>query len=113
MAAGKAGLESLPYFADELLAQGIPQLAPWGADHSHEQNERLNSATRERRDGPWKTLYDIGNNLGSSDIGFTMQPEMVVTRRLLHRVNPLAMTAGLADSPAQLAAWCHGGIWQH
>ena len=113
MAAGKAGLESLPYFVDELLAQGITQLAPWAADHNQEQIERLNNATQERRAGPWKNVYDIGDHLGASNLGTIMQPDMVPTNRLLQRVNPLAAEAGLADSPAQLAAWCRGGIWQH
>lgn len=113
MAAGKAGLESLPYFVDELLAQGIPQLAPWGADHSNEPIATLNRVTQERRAGAWKRVYDIGNNLGASDLGTIMQPDMAAAQRLLRRVNPLAAATGLADSPAQLAAWCRGGIWQH
>ena len=108
MAAGKAGLESLPYFVDELLAQGITQLAPWAADHNQEQIERLNNATQERRAGTWGKLYGIG----ASDLGFHMQPEDAATQRLLREINPHAEN-GLADSPAQLAVWCRGGIWQH
>ena len=41
MAAGKAGLESLPMVVDECIVQGIPVLAPWAVDHSQEQINRL------------------------------------------------------------------------
>ncbi len=47
MAAGKAGLESLPYFVDEFLAQGVEQLAPWAIDHSDEDLvSRVNHSCR-------------------------------------------------------------------
>lgn len=110
MAAGKAGLDSLPYFVDELMVQGIRQLAPWAGDHSEEQIEELRKVTQDRRDGNWKTLHSIGN----ADPGYKMELDLDANRRLVERVNPLAAQAsGLADSPAQLAAWCRRQIWQH
>ena len=110
MAAGKAGLDSLPYFVDELLSQGIRQLAPWAGDHSEEQIEELRKVTEDRRNGSWKVLHSIGN----ADPGYRMEPDLISNRNLLARINPLAAEAsGLADSPAQLAAWCRRQIWQH
>lgn len=106
MTAGKAGLESLPHFVDEFLAQGITQLAPWAADHNFEQIDKLNQATLERRAGPWKVIHDIGDSLGASDLGTHMQLDMAASQRLVRRINPHAAEAQLADSPAQLAAWC-------
>ena len=105
MSAGKAGLESLPYFVDELLAQGITQLEPWAADHNTDQIVRLNLVTEERRAGPWRDLYGSGD----SDLGVLLQPETAATN-LLQEVNPHATDMRLADSPAQLAAWCRNRI---
>ena len=60
MAAGKAGLESLPFFVDELLAQGIPQLAPWAIDHDQDEIDSLVSRTRGRVRGDWSGIFNIG-----------------------------------------------------
>ena len=107
MAAGKAGLESLPFFVDELLAQGIPQLAPWAIDHSQDQIDELHDRTRERVAGSWKDLFDIG----VWPPGITMDTDTGPNRRLLQLENPLATEAmELADSPAQLGAWCRRNI---
>ena len=109
MAAGKAGLESLPYFVDELLAQDITQLSPWAVDHSTQQLDELQDATREKRIGVWRKVYEIG----AGEPGALMRSDMVPNQRLLKRINPLASDTGLADSPAQLAAWCRLNIRQH
>ncbi len=103
MAAGKAGLESLPMFVDELMAQGIPQLAPWAIDHSQDQIDYLGDMTRNRVIGSWKGLFEIG----VSPPGITMDTDTTPNRRLLTLINPWAaeMTE-VADSPAQLGAWC-------
>ncbi len=112
MAAGKAGLECLPYFVDELLAQGIPQLAPWAADHMQEQINTLNVMVQERRSGPWQKIYQIGSP--NTRIGIVLTPDEVQSKRLLGRVNPLsAETTALADHPALLAAWCRINIGQY
>lgn len=108
MAAGKAGLESLPYFVDELLAQGITQLAPWAADHTDGQIEKLNRDIQEQRSGRWRGIY----GLGDAQLGVTMQPNALAPQNLLHLVNPLAVENSLANSPAQLAAWCRWNIQQ-
>ena len=105
MSAGKAGLESLPYFVDELLAQGITQLEPWAADHNMEQLDQLNEVTAERRAGAWRELHGSG----ASDLGVLLQPETAATN-LLQEINPHATDTRLADSPAQLAAWCRNSI---
>lgn len=108
MAAGKAGLESLPYFVDELQAQGITQLAPWAADHTDGQIEKLNRDIQEQRSGPWRDIYGIGD----ASLGVKMQPNALAPQNLLRLVNPLVDADGLANSPAQLAAWCRWNIQQ-
>ena len=103
MAAGKAGLESLPIFVDELMAQDISQMAPWAADHSQEQIDQLRAMTQEQMNGPWQSLFEIG----ISAPGTTMDTDTAPNRRLLLLENPEAAKATeLADSPAQLGAWC-------
>ena len=103
MAAGKAGLESLPFFVDELMAQGIPQLAPWALDHSQDQIDQLKAMTQERVAGNWRSLFDIG----ISSPGISMGADVAANRRLLQLENPLAAEAiELADYPAQLGVWC-------
>ena len=120
MAAGKAGLESLPIFVDELMAQGIPQLAPWAIDHSQDQIDELRAMTWERVKGSWQSLFGIG----VSAPGITMDADTAPNRRLLLLENPLAAEATeLADSPAQLGVWCRRqlgaicrdteNIWEH
>ena len=108
MAAGKAGLESLPYFVEELLAQGITQLAPWAADHTDEQIEKLNRDTEGQRSAAWRDIYEIGD----APLGVKMQPNAPAPKALLSLVNPLVVEDGLANSPAQLAAWCRWNIQQ-
>ena len=112
MAAGKAGLESLPFFVNELLAQGITQIAPWAADHNIEQITRLNQVTKDRRAGHWKVIHDIGNSLGAGDLGNHMNLDTAASQRLVRRVNPHAADTALAASPAQLAAWCRQLGWR-
>ena len=103
MAAGKAGLESLPFFVDELMAQDIPQLAPWALDHSQDEIDKLHAMTQERVAGSWQSLFEIG----ISPPGIIMDTDTAPNRRLLQLENPLAAEATeLADSPAQLGVWC-------
>ncbi len=116
MAAGKAGLESLPFFVDELMAQGIPQLAPWAIDHMEEDGgktdiQRLKENTQGRLEGDWKAIFD----LKGSPPGLEMAVTGLDVRVLLQRVNPLAVTSSihLADSPAQLGVWCRLNIETH
>lgn len=110
MAAGKAGLESLPFFVDELLAQGIPQLAPWAIDHDQDEIDRLVTRARERVRGDWSAIF----NIGVSPPGSHMDADTASNRRLLQQINPLAAEATeLADSPAQLGAWCRRQIRQY
>ena len=110
MAAGKAGLESLPFFVDELLAQGIPQLAPWAIDHDQDEIDSLVSRTRGRVRGDWSGIF----NIGVSPPGSRMETDTSLSRRLLEQINPLAAQATeLADSPAQLGAWCRRQINQY
>lgn len=113
MAAGKAGLESLPYFVDELIAQGIPQLAPWARDHTETTGSKtdidlLKEKTQGRLSEDWKSIY----GLEDTPPGVPMNVIGDNIRVLLHRVNRLAVKASLrlADSPAQLGAWCRVNI---
>lgn len=101
MAAGKAGLESLPFFVDELLAQGIPQLAPWAIDHSQDQIDELQDRTQERVAGAWKDRFEIG----VSPPGITMDTDTGPNRRLLQLENPraaVAMELASASAVAEL-----------
>ena len=112
MAAGKAGLESLPYFVDELQAQGITQLAPWAADHSVEQIDALEDMVRQRRVEDWGKIFQIGSS--DTKIGIPLHPDTGPSKRLLNRVNPTAAdSTQLADHPALLAAWSRINIWEH
>ena len=115
MAAGKAGLESLPIFVDELMTQGIEQLAPWAADHLELSGgktdlQRLQEKTKSRK-AEWKGIFE----LGGSTPGIEMQVGGIAVKVLLGRINPRAVDDAiqLADSPAQLAAWCRLNINQH
>lgn len=115
MAAGKAGLESLPFFVDELMTQGIPQLAPWALDHLEESGgktdlQRLHEKTRDRLDGDWKGIFDLRGSAPGTEMHVTRDD----VRVLLEAVNPLAADDAmrLADSPAQLGAWCRIHIEQ-
>ena len=113
MAAGKAGLESLPFFVDELLAQGVDQLAPWAIDHSPEQLDGLRRQTEELVQGVWRTSRKIFE-IGSSPPGSPMHADSASNRRLLQQINPLAaQVTELEDAPAQLGAWCRRQIRQH
>lgn len=115
MAAGKAGLESLPIFVDELMAQGIEQLAPWAADHvelavGKTDLWRLQDETKGRQ-SEWKGIFE---HVGSTP-GIEMQVASIAVKVLLGQTNPRAVDDAiqLADSPAQLAAWCRLNINQH
>ena len=113
MAAGKAGLESLPYFVDELLAQGFAQLEPWAIDHSPEQRENLQKATEELYRGAWRNSRNIFD-IGASPPGIGMSADSAINRRLLQQINPLAArVTELADAPAQLGAWCRRQLRQY
>ena len=75
---------------DELLAQGIPQLAPWAIDHSQDQIDELQDRTQERVAGAWKDLFEIG----VSPPGIiTMETDTGPNRRLLQLANHWAAVA--------------------
>ena len=113
MAAGKAGLESLPYFVNEFLAQGIDQLAPWAIDHSPDQLDRLRRDTEELVQGTWRTSRKVFE-LGSSPPGSPMHTDSASNNRFLTQINPLAATiVELEDAPARLGAWCRRQIRQY
>ena len=116
MAAGKAGLESLPIFVDELMAQGISQLAPWAADHMEETGgktdlQRLQDKTKSRLDEDWKGIFDLEGAVPGIEMHVTGSNVKV----LLQNINPSAAEDAihLADSPAHLGAWCRLNIEQH
>ena len=110
MAAGKAGLESLPFFVDELLAQNIPQLEPWAIDHAQQQREKLRSETEELISGRWTKIQGIR----SSSLARPISYDGTANRRLVRQINPLAANVGsLADCPTQIAASCRRQINEH
>ena len=104
MAAGQAGLKSIPYFVDEFIARRIRQLAPRPFDHDNAQIEELDSEFR----ATWtnETLYGMG---GSRNLATKMDLDDVSIHRILGGTNLIEaneMGATLHDSPARLAAWC-------
>lgn len=110
MAAGKAGLESLPFFVDEMLAQDIPQLEPWAIDHAGRQREQLRSETEASINGRWAKIRGIR----SSSLARPISYDGTANRRLVQQINPLAANVGsLADCPTQIAAACRRQINEH
>ncbi len=110
MAAGKAGLESLPFFVDELLAQDIPLLEPWAIDHSPDQRQTLHGQTEGLISGRWTKIRGIQ----SSDLARPMSYDSTANRRLVRQINPLAADVGqVADCPTQIAAFCRRQISEH
>ena len=104
MAAGQAGLKSLPYFIDEFIARGIPQLAPRPFDHDNGQIEELDGEFRAN----WTNdvLYGMGD---SRQLATKMDLDDVSIARILREINPIEaeeMGSTLHDSPARIAAWC-------
>lgn len=96
MAAGKAGLEAMPYFVSEFIGQGYSWLPPLGLDHDETV---IGEAIRHTNE------LVGGNKLG--EICRRIEPERNGRADfLLNAVNPQSIGAGLADSPARLAAWC-------
>ena len=107
MAAGKAGLDSLPFFVDELLVQNIPQLEPWAMDHAEPQRQKLHAQTEGLFNGRWTEI----KGLQSSDLARPMSYDSTANRRLVQLMNPLAKDAGtVADCPTQIAAFCRRQI---
>ena len=104
MAAGQAGLKSMPYFVDEFIARGIPQIVPRPFDHDSVQIQGLDKEFRDN----WTNniLYGMGD---SRQLATKMELDDVSIARILNGSNPIAaaeMGATLHDSPARLAAWC-------
>ena len=104
MAAGQAGLKSIPYFVDEFIARGIPQLTPRPFDHDNGQIEELDGEFRAN----WTkdVLYGMGE---SRQLANKMDLDDVSIARILGVINPIEaeqMGSTLHDSPARLAAWC-------
>ena len=104
MAAGQAGLKSMPYFIDEFIARGIPQLAPRPFDHDNGQIEGLDKEFRDT----WTNavLYGMGE---SRQLATKMDLAHPDIPRILSGINPIAtdeMGSTLHDSPDRLAAWC-------
>ena len=104
MAAGQAGLKSIPYFVDEFIARGIPQLTPRPFDHDNAQIQELDSEFRAN----WTkdVLYGMGE---SRQLANKMDLDDASIARILGAINPIEaeqMGSTLHDSPARLAAWC-------
>ena len=104
MAAGQAGLKSMPYFVDEFIARGIPLLAPRPFDHDNQQIQLLDGEFR----ATWtnEVLYGMGE---SRQLATKMDLEDVSIARILSGINPIVANetaSTLHDSPARLAAWC-------
>ena len=108
MAAGKAGLESLPFFVSELHNRGIQQLPPFAIDHSqHEIDALIRAVDQLHNDSEGQSPFD--------DLAcITIQTDIPAINRLVKRINPRAEASSkLADSPSHLAVWCRTQIWQY
>ena len=104
MTAGQAGLKSMPYFVDEFIARGIPQLAPRPFDHDNQQIQLLDGEFR----AAWTSekLYGMGE---ARQLASKMDLEDVSIAHILSGINPIVANetaSTLHDSPARLAAWC-------
>ena len=104
MAAGQAGLKSIPYFVDEFIARGIPQLAPRPFDHDNTQIQLLDQEFRDTWNN--SVLYGMGE---SRQLATKMDLDDSSIPRILNGINPISadeMGVTLHDSPDRLAAWC-------
>ncbi len=101
MAAGKAGLEALPYFVKEFNAQGYRQLVPLGLDHINTEAVVTNSRIKEM-------AWMFGSNPEELiEVCEIIQPETNRTLALLNETHPTVKEKTvLADSPACIGAWC-------
>ena len=104
MAAGQAGLKSIPYFIDEFIARGIPQLAPRPFDHDNVQIQELDKEFRDT----WTNavLYGMGE---SRQLATRMDLNDASIPPILKGINPIAsqeIGSTMHDSPSRLAAWC-------
>ena len=103
MAAGKAGLESLPYFVDECIEAEIPQLEPFAIDHSREAVNDIKLKTQEKTQdgGCWrKNIFNM-----SREFTQVLENERLESRDIVKEINPAAASQdSIADCPANIAA---------
>lgn len=103
MAAGKAGLESLPYFVDECVEANIPQLEPFAIDHSREAVNDIKLKTQEKTQdgGCWrKKIFNM-----SREFTQVLENERLESRDIVKEINPAAASNdSIADCPANIAA---------
>lgn len=110
MAAGQAGLKSIPYFVDEFIARGISQLVPRPFDHENDQIQALDSEFRTN----WTkdVLYGMGE---SQQLATRIDLEHPDIPRILGAINPIVAekeetSSEVNDSPARLAAYCRAAL---
>lgn len=104
MAAGQAGLQSMPYFIDAFIERGIPQLVPRPFDHDNSACHDLDSQIRENWNN--ETLYGMGD---SRQLASKMELDDDSILMILEGINPIVaaeQASTMHDSPARLAAWC-------
>lgn len=103
MAAGKAGLESLPHFVDECIEAEIPQLEPFAIDHSREAVNDIKLKTQEKTQdgGLWrKTIFNM-----SREFTQVLENERLESRDIVKEINPAtASHDSIADCPANIDA---------
>ena len=103
IAAGQAGLKSMPYFIDEFINMEIPMIEPYAIDHSSEQIAELQAETIDRikDQGPWATtIYSMGDS-----IGVTLEASDTEVRDAVQAINPkVDINQNVADAPAYIAA---------
>ena len=103
VAAGQAGLKSLPYFVDEFISMEIPMIEPYAIDHSSEQIAELQEETmgKIKDQGLWAaSIYSMGES-----IGVTLEASDTEVRDAVQAINPrVDVDQNVADAPAYIAA---------
>ena len=98
MSAGKAGLESLPYFVDECIEANIPQLEPFAIDHSREAVKDIKLKTQEKTQdgGRWrKKIFNM-----SREFTQVLENERLESRDIVKEINPSRTAAAAAPCAA-------------
>lgn len=99
VAAGKSGLEALPWFVKEFKGLGYRLLDPLGLDHDEDTiGQTLEYIKRV-----------VGEDLDDK-VCRRFQMESGPADYLLRNINPEAHKRGMEDNPARIGAWCRAQL---
>lgn len=114
MAAGKAGLDALPYFVQAFgsVENSYPQFVPFALDHDMSPGSVLENVTSRTREvigeEAWRRLYRASGDFG---VQITDQDGRIAP--LLNKINKSVLQEQIADSPARMGAWSRVSLRQH